>query len=171
MGRKLNTAQERAFEIRQRHALRHPGDMEHILEEENVEFVRFPLSGRLDEVIVLNTIAVRDSIEDARQVYELLAHALGHYLLHAGNQIEFVLSTNLPLSDQWERQAWDFAFELLMPAGMIEARLREGWSESDLQDDFEVSDEFLRRRMEAFRRDAAMQPKAAHREYEYVDDW
>ena len=167
----MNTAQERAREVRRRHALRHTGDIERVLEKEKVEFVRFPLAGRLDEVIVLNTIGVRDSIEDVRQVYELLAHALGHYLLHAGNQIEFVLATNLPLSDQWERQAWDFAFELLMPAHKIEARLREGWSETDLQDDFEVSDEFLRRRMDAFRRDARMQPRTALREYEYSDDW
>ena len=167
----MNTAQERAREVRRRHALRHAGDIERVLEKEKVEFVRFPLAGRLDEVIVLNTIGVRDSIEDVRQVYELLAHALGHYLLHAGNQIEFVLATNLPLSDQWERQAWDFAFELLMPASKVKAHLREGWSESDLQDDFEVSDEFLRRRMDAFRRDARMQPRAALREYEYLDDW
>jgi len=139
----MNTAQERACEVRLRHALRRAADIERVLEEENVKFVRFPLVGRLDEVIVLNMIGVRDSIEECAAVYELLAHALGHYLLHAGNQIEFVLATNLPLSDQWERQAWDFAFELLMPAGMVEARLRKGWSESDLQDDFEVRDEFL----------------------------
>jgi IrrE N-terminal-like domain len=167
----MNTAQERAREIRQRHALRCPGDMERVLEEENVEFVRFPLAGRLDELIVLNTIAVRDSIEDSREVYELLAHALGHYLLHAGNQLEFVLPIHLPLSDQWERQAWDFAFELLTPADLVETRLREGWSESDLQDDFEVRDEFFQRRMEAFRRDLAMQSGTFRREYEYVDDW
>ncbi len=167
----MNTAQERAREIRQRHALRCPGDMERVLEEENVKFVRFPLAGRLDEVIVLNTIAVRDSIEDARQVYELLAHALGHYLLHAGNQIEFVLSTNLPLSGQWERQAWDFAFELLTPADQVETHLREGWSDSDLQDDFQVSEDFCRRRMEAFRRDLGTQSRTVQHDYEYLDDW
>jgi Zn-dependent peptidase ImmA (M78 family) len=167
----MNTAQERAREIRQRHAVHCPGDMERVLAEGNIEFVRFPLAGRLDEVIVLNTIGVRDSIEDVRQVYELLAHALGHYLLHAGNQIEFVLPINLALSDQWERQAWDFAFELLMPADQVESRLREGWSESDLQDDFQVSDEFFLRRMEAFRRDLGTQFRTVRHDYEYLDDW
>jgi len=117
---------------------------------------------------------VRDSIEDARQVYELLAHALGHYLLHAGNQIEFVLPTNMLLADQWERQAWDFAFELFMPANLVAARLLDGWSDADLQEDFEVSDEFFRRRMETLRRDRAMQSSSNRREYarnEYSDGW
>ncbi len=166
----MNTAQERAHEVRRRYDVQHPCDIERVLGGENVEVMRFPLEGRLDEMIVFNFVAVRDSIEDARLVYELLAHALGHYLLHAGNQIEFVLPPNTLLADQWERQAWDFAFELFMPAALVETSLQDGWSDSDLQEDFEVSDEFFRRRMEAFRRDLAMQSRTVRREYEYVDD-
>ena len=166
----MNTAQERARAVRRRYDLQRSCDIERVLAAENVEVLRFPLAGRLDEVIVFNFIGIRDTIEDARLVYELLAHALGHYLLHAGNQIEFVLPTNTLLADQWERQAWDFAFELFMPAAMVEMHLHDGWSDSDLQEDFEVSDEFFRRMMEAFRRDLAMQSRTVRREYEYVDD-
>ena len=165
----MNTAQERARAVRRRFDLQCPCDIERVLAAENVEVLRFPLAGRLEEVIVFNFIGVRDTIEDARQVYELLAHALGHYLLHAGNQIEFVLPTNTLLADQWERQAWDFAFELFMPAAMVEMHLHDGWSDSDLQEDFEVSDEFFRRRMESFRRDHEMQPRSL--QHEYIDDW
>ena len=167
----MNTAQERARAVRRRYDLQRSCDIERVLATENVEVLRFPLAGRLDEVIVFNFIGVRDTIEDARQVYELLAHAVAHYLLHAGNQIEFVLPTNTLIADQWERQAWDFAFELFMPAAMVEMHLHDGWSESDLQDDFQVSDEFFHRRMESFRRDLAMQSSSNHREYEYSDDW
>jgi Zn-dependent peptidase ImmA (M78 family) len=167
----MNTAQERARLIRAHHRLQRPSDIERVLEEENVEVVRFPLEGRLDEMIVFNVIGVRDSIEDNRRVYELLAHALAHYLLHAGNQIEFILPSNLPLSDLWERQAWDFAFELLMPAARVKARLREGWSDADLQDDFQVTDEFFQNHMDAFRRDLRKDSQAGHREFDYADDW
>jgi len=154
--------------------VQHPCDIEQVLAGENVEVVRFPLEGRLDEMIVFNFIAVRDSIEDARQVYELLAHALGHYLLHAGNQIEFVLPTNMLLADQWERQSWEFAFELFMPANLVAARLLDRWSDADLQEDFEVSADFLSRRMESFRRNYAMQSSSNHRECarnEFSDGW
>jgi len=81
--------------VRRRYNVQHPCDIEQVLAGENVEVVRFPLEGRLHEMIVLNSIAVRDSIKDERQVYELLAHALGHYLLHAGNQFTFVRPTDI----------------------------------------------------------------------------
>ena len=153
----MNTAQERAREVRLRHNLQSPSDLERVLAAENMEVIRFPLEGRLDEIIVYNFVAIRDSIEDPRKVFELLAHALAHHLLHAGNQMSFILPSHILLSDQMERQAWDFAFELLMPAALIEARLREGWGHADLQEDFQVRAEFVQRRLEAFRRDYEME--------------
>jgi Zn-dependent peptidase ImmA (M78 family) len=59
------------------------------------------------------------------------------------------------LAEKWERQAWDFAFELLMPARKVETFLRNGWGEDDLQEAFEVSAEFYERRMQAFQREYA----------------
>lgn len=151
----MNTAQDRAREVRRQHHLKHPSEIEHVLHAQHIEVVRFPLVGRLEEIVVFDHIAIRDSIEDPRHVYELLAHALGHYLLHTGNQLLLVLPRGTVLAEKWERQAWDFAFELLMPGEIVEEHLREGWSDADLRDHFEVSDEFYEARMQSFRKEFA----------------
>ena len=151
----MNTAQERAQEIRRRYRFKRPSDIERVLCSENVQATRFPLAGRLEEIVVLNQVAICDSIEDARHVFELLAHALGHYILHAGNQMDLLAPPHTMLAERWEHQAWDFAFELLMPARKVEAFLRSGWSEDDVRDAFEVSAEFYRRRMQAFQKEYA----------------
>lgn len=159
----MNTAQVRARDVRRQYKFTHPGDIERVLQAQNIEVVRFPLEGRLEEIVVFDHIAIRDSIEDQRHVYELLAHAFGHYLLHTGNQLLLVLPRGTVLADKWERQAWDFAYELLMPAEVVEEYLREGWSETDLRDHFEVSGEFYQARMEAFRKEFATRAGIASR--------
>ncbi len=147
----MNTAQERAREVRHRYRFTRPSDLERVLRAENMEVVRFPLVGRLRELMTFNYVAIQDSLQDQRSINELLAHALGHYLLHVGNQLVFEFPEDAVPAAKLERQAWDFAFELLMPAQMVESRLREGWSDADLREHFEVSDEFYQSRMEAFR--------------------
>jgi hypothetical protein len=48
---------------------------------------RFPFRGRVKEMIVFNFIGLPLSAErNSPETFELLAHALGHYVLHAGNQ-------------------------------------------------------------------------------------
>jgi Zn-dependent peptidase ImmA (M78 family) len=165
----MNTVQARAREIRKRHHFSLPSDIERVMHAENIAVVRFPLAGRLQEMIVFNYVAIQDSIQDQRSIHELLAHALGHFLLHVGNQLVFEFPEDMVPAAKLERQAWDFAFELLMPAEMIEARLGDGWSDADLREHFEVSDEFYRNRMEAFRaerREVANSTATMH-----SDDW
>ncbi len=146
----MNTAQERARQVRHRYRLTRPSDLERVLRAENMEVVRFPLAGRLLELTTYDYVAIQDTLQDQRSVHELLAHALGHYLLHVGNQLVFAFPGDSVPAAKLERQAWDFAFELLMPAQMVESRLREGWSDVDLREHFEVSDEFYQKRMDAF---------------------
>jgi Zn-dependent peptidase ImmA (M78 family) len=151
----MNTAQARAQEIRHRYRFKRPSDIERVLYAENIQVTRFPLTGRLEEIVVLNQVAIRDSIKDVRHIFELLAHALGHYLLHAGNQMDLLAPPHTMLAEKWEHQAWDFAFELLMPAQKVETLLQSGWSEDDLREAFEVSTEFYQRRMQALQREYA----------------
>lgn len=148
----MNSAQVRAREIRRRYHFTHPSDIERVLKAENIQVVRFPLKGRVKEMIVYNFVGLPLSLErDSRERYELLAHALGHYLLHAGNQPFFHLDKDRVVARQWEHQAWDFAFELLMPANTLTRLLQEAFNDTDLCEHFQVSEEFFQRRMQAFR--------------------
>jgi hypothetical protein len=147
----MNTAQERAREIRRRYRFRRPSDMERVLRAEGLKVLRFPFAGRLQEMIVGNRIGVKSSIRDPRRVNELLAHALGHHLLHSGNQPFYHFQREPIVAQQWERQAWDFTFELLMPVSHLERLLKQSSDEVDLREHFQVSEEFFQNRMEAFR--------------------
>lgn len=156
----MNSAQQRAQEIRRRYRFTYPRDIERVLKAKRIQVVRFPLKGRLKEMIVYDFIGLALTLErDAREEYELLAHAFGHYLLHAGNQPFFHLAKDRVVARQWERQAWDFAFELLMPAEILEHLLRKHWSDADLRERFQVSEEFFRRRMQAFKEECAAREK------------
>lgn len=144
------TVQSRAQAIRKRYKLTSPSDMERVMERENLRVVRFPFPGRVQEVTVGNWVAIQSSLKDARRVYELLAHALGHHLLHEGNQPFYYFHHDRATTMQWERQAWNFAYELLMPFKLVERLLRVFSNEEELRDHFEVSREFYGMRMKAF---------------------
>gem|GEM_PF-1296420 len=148
---KMNTAQQRAREIRRRYRFRRPRDMERVLRAEGLKVLRFPFVGRLQEMIVGNRVGIQSSIRDPRRVNELLAHALGHHLLHSGNQPFYHFQREPVVAQQWERQAWDFAFELLMPTEQIENGLKRRLSDAELREQFEVSEEFYQMRMNAWR--------------------
>ncbi len=144
------TVESRARAIRLRYRLTKPSDIERVMEGENLRVVRFPFPGRVQEVTVANWVAIQSSLKDMRRVYELLAHALGHRLLHEGNQPFFHFDHDRATAMQWERQAWNFAYELLMPFKLVERLLRVCTSEEELRDNFQVSDEFLQMRMRVF---------------------
>jgi Zn-dependent peptidase ImmA (M78 family) len=159
----MNSAQMRAQEIRRRYHFTRPSDIERVLKAENIQVVRFPLKGRVKEMIVFNFVGLPLSLErDSRERYELLAHALGHYLLHAGNQPFFHLDKDRVVARQWEHQAWDFAHELLMPADKLVRLLREAMNDTDLCEHFQVSEEFFRSRMQAFGEEWADRVECTH---------
>jgi Zn-dependent peptidase ImmA (M78 family) len=148
----MMTVQSRAQEIRKHYRLTEPSDIERIMEGENLRVVRFPFPGRVQEVTVGNWVAIQSSLKDVRRVHELLAHALGHHLLHAGNQPFFHFHHDRATSMQWERQAWNFAYELLMPFKLVERMLRICSSDEELRDEFQVTDEFCEMRLKEFER-------------------
>jgi hypothetical protein len=147
----MNSSQRRAYEIRRRYRVTHPSDIERVLAAENIHVVAFPFKGRVSEVIALNWIGLPQSfIRDSREGYELMAHAYGHYLMHAGNQPFFHFRHDPIVSAQMEHQAWDFAFELFIPQVTLARTLRRTRDESDLWEHFQVSRDFFRRRLHAF---------------------
>lgn len=90
------------------------GDWRALLAGMGLEVVRWPLRGRLREIIVDGVIAIDDR-QPAPWVRWLTAHAVGHHTLHTGSA--FYLD-----AWQWvgrvkpEREAEEFAAGLLMPA-------------------------------------------------------
>jgi Zn-dependent peptidase ImmA (M78 family) len=148
----MNSSQQRAYETRRRYRLNRPEDIDRVLEAENLLVIPFPLKGRVNEMMYLNRIALPlDFDRNSPMARELLAHALGHHLLHSGNQLYYHLHHDWIISRQMERQAWDFAFELFIPHNKLARMVRHGCNESDLQDHFQVSEDFFRKRMQAFR--------------------
>ena len=93
----MNSAQERALEIRRRFHFSHPQDIDRVLRAEKLSVVRIPFVGRIDEMIVYNYIAIRSSLRDQRRIRELIAHALGHHFLPAGNPPFYYFRGDRPL--------------------------------------------------------------------------
>jgi hypothetical protein len=83
----MSQASQQAAHIRKRYKLSTAVDLELILEKENLELTCFPLKGRVQEIIVGCHIGIKDSMTNTRYRRELIAHALGHHFLHAGNQL------------------------------------------------------------------------------------
>ncbi len=146
----MTTSQERANRIRRRYRFKSPSDIERVMDGENVHVVRFPFPGRLQEMIVGNWVAIQSSLKDMHRVHELMAHALGHHLLHEGNQPFYNFNHDRVIAEQWEHQAWDFAFQLLMPTTVVERLLSRCASEDELREHFDVSEEFFEMRFQAY---------------------
>ena len=152
----MNSSQQRAHEIRRRYRFTCPSDIDRVLKAENIQVIHFPLKGRVKEMIVFNFIGLSFSLErNSCEEHELLAHALGHYLLHAGNQPFFHLASERVVAWQMEHQAWDFAFELFIPRTALVRLMRTSWNDADLREHFQVSEEFFIRRMQAFSEESA----------------
>ena len=84
-----------------------------------VEVVRWPFSGRILEVVLEGVVALQQGLAPAWERW-LIAHALGHHLLHTGAAFHL---------DGWqwvsrfkaERQAEEFAAGLFAPPGGVDA--------------------------------------------------
>jgi len=145
----MSQASQRAAHIRKRYKLSTPVDLELILEKEDLEVTRFPLKGRVQEIIVGRHVGIKDSITSARYRRELIAHALGHHFLHAGNQLFSLNRTDLQRTLSQEREAQEFAFHLLVPEKELEACLAQWMDLAEMADHFQVSELFMQARCES----------------------
>lgn len=111
-----------------------------------------PLAGRLREVYFGDFIVLADRLGDAER-RELAAHALGHHLLHAGNQWHTQRRTYTRANYQ-ERQADVFAAFYLIPEAELDAALTAIEEPHRLAEQFAVPEPFMhfRLRLHAARR-------------------
>ncbi len=104
-----------------------------VLEEE--------LAGRLSEIYFGDAIVVRRDLPRAVK-RELIAHAIGHHLMHAGNHLTLQEHT-YSFGNYHEKQANVFAAWLLVPEPTLTKKLAAGRSVPDLARDFGVTDELM----------------------------
>jgi len=138
----MSEALQRATHIRKEYELSTPVYLEPVLEGEDLEVTRFPLKGRVQEIIVGRRIAIKDCITNTRYFRELIAHALGHYFLHAGNQLFSLSRTDPQRTPSRKRGAREFAFHLLVPEKELEACLAQ-MDLAEMADHFQVTELFM----------------------------
>jgi len=116
-------------------------DLEKIAHELGLIVLEEKLEGRLSEVYFGDAIVVRRDLPRAVK-RELIAHAFGHHLMHAGNHLTLQDNT-YSFGNYHEKQANVFAAWLLIPEDELTAKLVAGESIPDLAHDFEVTDELM----------------------------
>lgn len=128
-------------------------EVHEILEGSNIKEVYFPH---------LEAIAIKPDLHPYERNY-LIAHALGHHLLHRGSKRDFInlheegLSGSLELGRQErtrkEKEADLFAAYLLIPEERLEINLKSMEDPHydpvpELAEEFEVPEELMRKRLE-----------------------
>ena len=126
----MNKAQRKAVELRRKLGLRGRVDAEEVAHFLGLEVMLLPM--RVQEEMLMDTyIGVADRL-DSRWRRWVIAHAIGHKLLHPGNHLRTRIHTNL--GEPYEQGAENFALALLVDAQ--EAR------EEGLRDLWEVAEHF-----------------------------
>jgi Zn-dependent peptidase ImmA (M78 family) len=116
-------------------------DLERIARKLGLIVLEEELAGRLSEVYFGDAIVVKRDLPRAVK-RELIAHAIGHHLMHAGNHLTLQDNT-YSFGNYHERQANVFAAWLLVPEEELSTKLEAGKSIPDLAHDFGVTDELM----------------------------
>ena len=115
------------------------------LEKSGLRVLARPLAGRLREVYFGDCIVLSDRLSTPERS-ELAAHALGHHLLHSGNQWHQQGQTYSRANYQ-ERQADVFAAFYLVPEAELAAALGDEHAPHALAERFELPESFVRFRL------------------------
>ena len=130
-----NRATRKAKQLRQKLSLRGRVDVESVANILGLTIVPLKLES-LQELMVDDCIGVAARLEPAWRRW-VIAHAIGHKVLHPGNHMWMRKHTSL--GNRLEREAEDFARSLLMdPGEAVDAGLLDAW---DLADYFGVPTE------------------------------
>lgn len=111
---------------------------------EQIDVITQPLAGRLTELFFGDCIILNSHLNEAQKRH-LLAHALGHHFLHAGNYLFFQQHRHHQ-NNKEEKQADEFAAHLLLPENKLSTMI--DWDPSDLADHFQVTPEFIEFRLQ-----------------------
>lgn len=120
-------------------------DLDLITESLGLTVMYEKMSGRMKEVYVPGVIAVRDDLPN-REKRELIAHAVCHHLMHAGNHMA-MQKRIYSFGNYHEKQANAFAACLLMPADDFKLYLKNKPRIDEIANRFQVTEELARLRL------------------------
>ena len=150
----MRRAQRKAAELRRRLGLCGRVDAEAVASILGLEVVAWPMRVQ-EEMQMGRYIGVAERL-DARWRRWVTAHAIGHRLLHSGNQLW--IRDHTSLNGLFEREAEEFARALLID---VDEAMEEGLSEA-----WEVAEHFgVPEEMVLFQAPMSMVLKTVHRPY------
>lgn len=133
----MKRAQRKAQELRRKLGLSGRVDAEEVANMLGMVVVSWPLKVQ-EEMQMGNVIGVAERL-DSRWRRWVIAHAIGHKLLHPGNHLW--IRDHTSLGGRYEREAEDFALALLVDAReTVEEGLREVW---EVAEHFGVPEELV----------------------------
>ncbi|MDD4859746.1 MAG: ImmA/IrrE family metallo-endopeptidase [Dehalococcoidales bacterium] len=154
-----NQTVKKAKELVRGHpGLNFPLDIERLVTEAGCELIEWPFLSPVKEVKQGRWIAVAAGLDHKEQRY-LAAHALGHHLLHCGNQLWFRDWQETSVARQ-EREADEFAAHVLMPE--IELEKLDDLKTWEIAEYFGVPEELVSLRLNKFATDRERERWQSH---------
>jgi Zn-dependent peptidase ImmA (M78 family) len=138
----MRRALEKAQDTYKKHGTTNPATIARAL---GLRVFEEDLKGRLREVYFGHSIVVRQDMSPAEK-REMLAHALGHHLMHAGNHLS-MQNRVYSFGNHHERQADVFAACLLVPEDGLEDQLATKAHPWEIAEHFKVTEKLVSFRM------------------------
>ena len=146
----MKKALKRARDVLQRCELSSaPINIDKIIALEGLSLDDWRFAGRINEAYLGDSIGIKDTA-NPRKKRELIAHALGHHFLHAGNHLYFEEHDQFVTFKQ-EHEAQCFAAELLMPQFLLDKV--KHLPTHEIADYFSVTEELVRFRFEVLKKE------------------
>lgn len=120
-------------------------DLDRITDSLGLSVMYEDMAGRMKEFYFRGSIVVRADLS-IREKRELIAHALGHHLFHAGNHLA-MQKRIYSFGNYHEKQANAFAACLLIPLSKLSRLMADRARIDEIADHFGVQEELVRLRL------------------------
>ena len=120
-------------------------DLDKITESLGLSVMYEEMAGRMKEFYFRGSIVIRSDLS-LREKRELIAHALGHHLFHAGNHLS-MQKRIYSFGNYHEKQANVFAACLLIPIADLRRLLADKARIDEIADYFQVREQLVRLRL------------------------
>jgi len=148
---------EKANEIREKYGV---DDLELLASKLGAEVVELPLGRIIKEMYIKDEgVIVIDPNLHPYKKRHLIAHGLAHHLFHRKSRVNYFIEDRNNYSNNWllrehEKEAEVFAAYLLIPEEKLNEILNQEWVKEslnpipELAEEFQVSENFMRKRLE-----------------------
>ena len=137
----MNRVIEQANRIREMYG----NDLDQIADSLGLNVISKKMEGRLTEFYFRGSIVIGEDLS-AKEKRELVAHAIGHHLLHAGNHLA-MQKRIYSFGNYHEKQANAFAACLLIPLSKLSRLMADRARIDEMADHFQVREEVVRLRL------------------------